>query len=280
MGLSSNEVRYKLWVLFIFCLNFTTLFVVPGLLIKKIVGSLRNQSQRYIVFFIIYLVYAVFIFYNLMKEKASLEKDGNASFFILHVGGVFSAAVQFNFISKIGVGIISMLSGFSIVYLPFEYFRYYDPLITQINKSKIEEDMASILEEIKNEKTELAQLALEIEKPEVEEKPTGLMSSILGSVFGKKLNRFEKNLEKHKRAVKINQQLLNSLFIDYNEISKEERNFELASKQKVWTLLEKGLAMVLIVYGLYKILTTVIYLMLGRNKPTDPISVSLKVAGR
>ena len=93
--------------------------------------------------------------YHLAREKATLEQSGS-SLLILHIGGVWSTAVQFNFISKIGVAIISVLSSFSIVYMPFQYFRYYDPLISKINKSKIEDDMASILEQIRNEKTEIA----------------------------------------------------------------------------------------------------------------------------
>lgn len=275
--MASEDIRYRLWVMFISCLNYTTLFIVPALLIKKSVGALKNHSQKIVVFGILFSMYLLFIFYNLMKEQSQLAHTRD-TYFLFNISGIFSPGVQFNFISKIGVGIISMLSGFSIVYLPFEFFRYYDPLITQINKSKIEDDMAAIIEEIKNDKMELAQLALESEKEEPLAQQGSMISSLLNGFFGKKMNKFEKTIEKRKKAIKLNQMILNSLFIDYNEINKEERNFELTKQNKLWSCLEKTMAIVLLVYGCYKILTTVFYLLLGRNKPTDPISLTLKMS--
>lgn len=55
--------------------------------------------------------------------------------------------VQFNLITKVGVCMISVLSGFGCVNFPFQMFRYYNPLVTQINKENIENDMKSLIKE-------------------------------------------------------------------------------------------------------------------------------------
>lgn len=281
LGKGSNSMRYSLWVIFISVLNYATLFVLPGLLIHKSVGALKNSSQKLVVFGILFVTYTLFIFYNLMKEQAQLAttKGENhlRTFFLFNASGIVNPTIQFNFVSKIGVGIISALSGFSIVYLPFEFFRYYDPLITHINKAQIEKDMAVILEEIKTQKMEMAKMALESEEAPSENAPKDFISSIMNGFLGRKANKFEKNIEEKKRRVKLIQQILNSLFIDYAEISKEEKNFEMTKEKKLWSWFEKSLAIALLIYGCYKIITTIIFLFLGRTKPIDPISGALNI---
>ena len=278
MAIGSNSLRYALWIFCIGLLNYITLFIIPAALIQKAVGSLRRRMNL-VVFVTVYGIYLLFLVYYLMLEKAALEKDEN-TLLVMHIGGVFSTAVQFNCISKIGVGIISALSGFSIVYMPFEFFRYYNPLITKINKSNIEEELNSHLEQIRKEKIKLARLALESETLEPGEAAGGLLGGVFKGLFGKRLNKFEKQLESLKKSVKLSQQNLNSLFIDYAEICKEEKNFELAQTNRLWSCLERSLSIMLLVYGTYKVITTAAYLMLGRNQPSDPITTTLAYLSR
>ena len=222
---------------------------------------------------ILFSLYCALVAINLGKESAALKRDGLPSL------SIFSPAVQFSFVSKLGVTIISLLSGFSIVYMPYEYFRYYDALILNINRSAIEEDMAQILENIRKEKIALAQINLEHEKAEPHE-DKGMFSYLMTAVFGSKQSQIDKTIDSHKKSVKMNQQILNNLFLDYSEILKEEKNMMASKNSRCWSFLEKLLAICLIVYGGYKTLTTIIYLILGRNKPTDPISMILKTSVR
>lgn len=271
LGALSEGFRQKLWVLFISTLNWTTLFVIPGVLIHKSIQNIRIGTQRYVIFGIIFIFYIGALVYWLIEDELYRGNKG-VTMLVL-----FSAAAQFNFVSKIGVGIISFLSGFSIVYMPFEYFRYYDPLITQINKQNIEETMQNILDDIRKEKMKLAQLALESEEIPVENQPKGLMSGLMTRFLGTKQSKLEKTIESHKKSIKLNQQMLNGLFVDYTEISREENNYRDSTTKGCWHYAQKTLAVCLLVYGCYKILTTAIYLFLGRNKPSDPISTGLKI---
>lgn len=214
-------------------------------------------------------LYLTLVFVYLRSEAVSLH-HGSHSFF-----SFFSTAVQFSFVSKIGVAVISLLSGFSIVYLPYEYFRYYDTIIVSINKTAIEEDMAQTIETIRKEKMALAQINIEHEKVEPQEQK-GFMSFFISAVFGSKQSQINKSIDEHKKSVKANQQILNNLFLDYSEILKEEKNMLASKNRRLWSILEKILAICLVIYGGYKTLTTLIYLVLGRNKPIDPISMILK----
>lgn len=67
--------------------------------------------------------------------------------------------------------------------MPFQFFRYYNPLITQINKEKIEDDMRVIMKEIITEKLELAQIENNNEK-NLKEKNEGIFSGIMSSLLG------------------------------------------------------------------------------------------------
>lgn len=271
LGAVSEGFREKLWVLFISVLNYTTLFIIPGVLIHKSISSIRNMTQKYVIFAILFIFYIGTLIYWLIQDETN---RGNR---LVSVLVIFSASAQFNFVSKIGVGIISFLSGFSIVYMPFEYFRYFDPLITQINKQNIEETMQNILDDIRKEKMKLALLALESEEMPLEKQQTGFISGLMTRFLGTKLSKLERTIEGHKKTIKLNQQMLSGLFVDYSEISREENNYRDSTAKGCWHYAQKTLAICLLLYGCYKILTTVVYLFLGRNKPSDPISTGLKI---
>ena len=64
-------------------------------------------------------------------------------------------------------------------------FRYYDPLITQINKDKIEEDMRILMQETVSEKLELARMCSNISlRNKSDKQKTGFFGKMMGSLFG------------------------------------------------------------------------------------------------
>jgi hypothetical protein len=69
-----------------------------------------------------------------------------------------SPTTQFNILSKVGIFIISALSGFSVVNTPFFFFQYYDPTITNIKKGRIEDDLRAVWEDVIREKLELTKI--------------------------------------------------------------------------------------------------------------------------
>lgn len=277
LSISTDAVRQHLWGVAISVLNYSSLFLIPGLLLLRVIEAMKLTSQKYILFGIAFGSYLSVLFYRLIDEA---KRQGGEKGVILNFSAVFTATVQFNYVSKIGVGIISALSGFSIVYMPFEFFRYYDPMITQINKRKIEEDISTLLDKIKADKMALAQMALETEKQEAGTPTAGFFEGLFAGLFGQKLSGFDKRQEECKKSAKLNQQIMNTLFTDYSEISVEEKNFLMSEKNRCRSLAEKSLAVVLLCYGCYKLLMTVFYLCTGRNKPTDPISTGINLAAR
>jgi hypothetical protein len=228
-------------------------------------------------------LYISTVLYFLLKQ-ASLEANQNPSFFglLLYLPETAVTSTQFNFISKLGVCILSSLSGFGCVYMPFQMFRYYDPLITQINKDKIEDDMRLIVKEITVEKLELAQMKLdETNTNKAGKEKTGFFGGIMGSLFGSKSSKIERSVSSRKRSIKLNQQLLASLFVDYAEISQEERNMKRSKDRRFRNYFDKTIALFLLSFGLYKVVKTSLNLMLGRkNSKSDPISKTLNITAR
>ena len=108
------------------------------------------------------ILYYFFALYLLFDEAKTARNNGNLKFdklsYLEQLWTIVSVNNQFNFISKIGVCIISALSGFGCVFMPFEYFRYFNPLISKINKEKIEDDMRIIISEIHGDMVDLASL--------------------------------------------------------------------------------------------------------------------------
>ena len=170
---------------------------------------------------------------------------------------------------------LSALSGFSCVYVPFQRFRYFDPLVNQINKEKIEDDMRLILKDIKAEKLELAHI--KVNKAEVVKKEKkGFFGGFMGSLFGKKRGAVERSAAALRKSIKLNQQLLDTLFIDYRDISEDERNMRMAKRRRCRNYLDKVIAVFLLSFGMYKVGTTGMNLIIGRKKPSDPINNTLK----
>lgn len=271
-----------MWIVIIGTLNYSTLFIVPLLLIFRITKTLSSQiPNRFIFALSLVSIYSTLIVFLLLREACISEGD-DTSFFkkLLYLPKVFKASTQFNFISKIGVCILSALSGFGCVYMPFQFFRYYNPLITQINKEKIEDDMRVIMKEILTEKLELAQVQSQKEAKGAKSKRSGLFGGIMSSIFGSTSSGRERSVASKKRSIKLNQQLLDSLFIDYTEISEEERNFRRVKSKRCRNYADKCVALFLLSFGLYKIFTTSINLYMGRKKNSDPISKTINLSAR
>lgn len=158
MGIESKSFRLDMWYIIIGVLNYSMLLIVPLLLIFK--STQKIFGQGWIPTFILCTsFYIMSVVYFLAREVCINNKLEKTWYNML----AFSTYIlrpdsQFNFLSKIGVCMISTLSGFGCVYMPFQMFRYYDPLITQINKDKIEDDMRILMQETVGEKLELARM--------------------------------------------------------------------------------------------------------------------------
>jgi hypothetical protein len=99
----------------------------------------------------------------------------------------------------------------------------------------------------------------------------------MGSLFGTSDSKHDRNVKQRLKNIKLNQSLLDSLFIDYSEISNEERIFKRTKKRKWRNYIDKGLALFLLSFGLYKVISTISNLVMGRKTPTDPISKCLNL---
>lgn len=140
--------------------------------------------------------------------------------------------------------------------------------------------MRVIMKEIITEKLELAQIENNNEK-NLKEKNEGIFSGIMSSLFGSTGGKRERNVTAKRRSLKLNQQLLDSLFIDYTEISEEERNFERVSSKRCRNYFDKFVAVGLLSFGIYKVFTTSFNLYLGRKRGNgDPVSTSIKFSAR
>lgn len=269
LAISTASVRSTMFTIMISLLCLNILLCLPLLVIRLATAGIKRWQLRLAVALLCSAIYATMLAYQLAVERAAVAP----------ALWIYSPAVAFSLVSKMGVSMISVLSGFSIVYLPFEYFRYYDSLVANIDKSVIEKDMAAVLDAIRESKMALAQMAIEHErKDDTEEK--GLIGSILSAVFGSRQSAVDKAIAGHKRTVKTNQQMLDNLFVDYSEILKEEKNMQASKDKTFWHFLEKSLAVSLMAFGGYKTISTACYLLLGRQKPRDPISVGLQTVVR
>jgi hypothetical protein len=84
-------------------------------------------------------------------------------------------------------------------------FRYYDPLITQINKDKIEEDMRILMQETIGEKLELARISQNMTiRNTSEKKKTGFFGKMMGSLFGSADSKQERNVKQRLKNIKLN----------------------------------------------------------------------------
>ena len=281
MGLESKSFRLDMWVMIIGVLNYSMLVVVPLLLIFKSCQKLFLNGWIP-VFVFTTSAYLLAVFYFLAREVCINNKVEKTWYnMVAYSVYILKPDAQFNFLSKIGVCMISTLSGFGCVYMPFQMFRYYDPLITQINKDKIEEDMRILMQETIGEKLELARISQNMTiRNTNEKKKTGFFGKMMGSLFGSADSKQERNVKQRLKNIKLNQSLLDSLFIDYSEISNEERIFKNAKTQKCRNYFYKTAALMLLTFGLYKVITTISNLAMGRKQPTDPISNCLKLMAK
>lgn len=283
MQAESKDFRLKIWITVISILNYSTLFIVPLLLIFRISQTFFSKiSNRLLLGIFLVIGYSLFMVLLLLREATLTEKNHLTLFQkIFNLPKVFKASTQFNFISKIGVCILSALSGFGCVYMPFQFFRYYNPLITQINKEKIEDDIRVIMKEIVTEKLELAQIQKTEKKSNNENKKEGIFGGLMSSLFGSKGTKRDRNAASKRRSIKLNQQLLDSLFIDYTEISEEERNYKRVTSKRFRNYFDRAVAFSLLSFGIYKVITTSLNLYLGRKQGnSDPISKSIKFSAR
>ena len=271
----SSTTRYNLWIFCIWLLNYNILYTIPGLLILRSISrhDFDTLKKKTLIFLAAYSFYFFPLAYFLKKEHASLYGEG--PYYFSNISGLLNEAAQFNLISKVGVCIISSLSGFSIVYMPFEYFKYYNPLISTINKSKIQDELSAFINSIRNNKIRLARISAEDRlagRQETEEGTGGLIKRL----FGRKMNKQEKEINEIKMTLKTQQQQMNILFIDYIDICKEEQNYDSVHRDRLWSFINRALAIALIVFGLYKIFNTLYSILLGRNLPVDPITLGMR----
>lgn len=155
MKFASDDFRLVMWVLVIGTINYSVLFVVPLLITAKCCH--RIFGKAWIPAGLLFGgLYMLLILNQLTYEVCQKQKIAATIFNkILYSVYVMKPDVQFSLISKAGVCMISVLSGFGCVNFPFQMFRYYNPLVTQINKENIENDMKSLIKETNAEKLSL-----------------------------------------------------------------------------------------------------------------------------
>lgn len=279
--LSNEPENYRLiiWKVIITDLNYTTLIVNPALLIMKALAIFNLKFSKMLTFLVIYALYIIWIVSMLLKESmiAKNFKNPDIITYVSSFKEVFSATNQFNFISKIGVCIIAALSGFSMVKIPFNYWRRYDSLVININKSRIEDDISATMEEIRLEMIELSSYSVADKKMSNAQEPKkGFMGGVFTSLFGTKMDNHEHLMLKKKRNIKTSQNLLDSLYMDYCEISSEEEKIKMRKTKNLKCLIDFIGGHYLAVLLTYKFFNTIRLLIIGRNKPSDPISNILR----
>lgn len=185
MSLENETFRLNMWIMIIGTLNYSMLLVVPLLIIYKSCKKLF-ESGWVVVFVFSTSIHLLVVFYFLTREVCLNYKVEKTWFNMLYYSVyIMKPDVQFNLLSKIGVCMISTLSGFGCVYMPFQMFRYYNPLITQINKDKIEEDMRILLQETIGESLELSRISQDFNfYGKSEKKSSGFFGKMMGSLFG------------------------------------------------------------------------------------------------
>lgn len=278
MAVDDEHIRLQVWGIIVNTLNYFTLFLVPLVILSKTLGGFKFKRSTAIIRLSMFLAYSFFILYFLYKESIAEKPTADISDNLGLIGRfkkMLSPNNQFNLISRFGVCIISALSGFSCIYLPFEYFKYFNPLVTQINKERIEDDMRSILNEMREDLLELTQMNTDsvTENPLIKK---GFINNLFSGIFGAG-NKHSRTISTKKKNIRTSQTLLDTMFIDYCEISKEERNYERSRRHRWRTLFEKGIAILLLSYGIFKIIMTMINIIFGRNQSSDPVSKILKL---
>jgi len=104
-----------------------------------------------------------------------------------HEAGIFAMFLpitQVDFLGKIGIFLLAILSGFGAVNCPFCFLNIYDKNITKIKKSVLEDTILMTLDQIKNNKLQNQELKNKLaDNPYLKEKPK---FSFFGWLFGKK----------------------------------------------------------------------------------------------
>jgi hypothetical protein len=119
MGLESKSFRLDMWVMIIGVLNYSMLVVVPLLLIFKSCQKLFLNGWIP-VFVFTTSAYLLAVFYFLAREVCINNKVEKTWYnMVAYSVYILKPDAQFNFLSKIGVCMISTLSGFGCVYMPF-----------------------------------------------------------------------------------------------------------------------------------------------------------------
>lgn len=279
LDVGTNETRAFQWKVVITCLNISSLQIIPGLLIFKTIFA---QRFRYIVRLYILMLAGTLYQYSLvllLMFEVSLnlkEEEYYNQWIWKKLALSCSPTMQFNVLSKAGICIISALSGFSAVNMPFFFFQYYDPAINNIIKVHIEDQIKLEWKNLIKEKHEMTKIynpnfRKHMQKqPEDQEEKASVQFSTL---FGKKATSYEKQIHCCESSSKIKTKMLNEIFLDYVEISREEKNRQMHKERTWWFLYQKILSYILIIYGIYKIVMTVVtQFILPRNTFFDPVT--------
>ena len=287
--LSKETENYRLviWKIIIADLNYSTLLITPGLIIMKTLSSIPLKFSKLTAFLIFYTLYIIWLVSLLLKESIVAKAYNNPDLmtYVSSFKDVFSSTNQFNFISKIGVCVIAALSGFSMARIPFNYFRRYEPELTHTIKNKIEDDISAKMEEIRLDTIELYKIIPKHTEETNEEKIPLFKSNIdlfnpkiLFSMFEKEKQKKDQNLpeEKLKKKIYQNQSELDTLYIDYYELSEETEKIRHRTNQTLKFIIDTIGAHYLAVVSSYKFINTLRLIIMGRGKPSDPFTRILR----
>jgi len=128
LKLGTPETRYLKWVITLCTLTYATIFLIPSFLLFKFLIKLKiGRRLKIIVAFVISMLYLWLMLNLLANETRDKQPEHEAGIFAM-----FLPITQVDFLGKIGIFLLPILSGFGAVNCSFCFLNIYDKNITKI----------------------------------------------------------------------------------------------------------------------------------------------------
>ena len=259
-----DSTQEKLWNFQIRILNLFVLFVGPLLITFKLLERVKYGRVKVYLLAGSLTVYGYFLFSALLAEAQSMTTVKEGSGLLSFLSKIFSKEVQFNFLVKAGGILISCMTGFSAVNVPFDNFSSPDKKEIEAQVERIKDSFRVSFEQIREKKLEISALRRTKQAP-VEK--VGFFSS-----FFSKSKRFGDEIYQAEMALKIPKSIYKANYGEYIELRKDINILEYRENHPILAAFNKYLSVALVIVSLHRVVNILITWLFNRSlQKSDPI---------
>jgi len=268
------------WVVTICALTYTSLFFLPILLVLNIFRKLKLSTPTKLVISVVGGIAYLWLISNMLLEEIKISQpERKEEFFfdfkdLWRIFEIFLPLTQIGVLASMGMSIIAVLSGFGAVNLPVAYYNLYDEKMLQINQETLNMKIVETIEAVAAKKRENLKLTRQLREsgPRPEDKGWAKLKIW---IFGRKKTPLEVQIEENEEEQRILKKTHYELYMDLNEFLRDKKAYD-TSKTFIGKI-QYMLAKILSGYCLYRIIMSIIAIIMGRGKGLDPINRFIKI---